>query len=93
MKPTTGEGMGVMASRQDLKTIEDFMGYPVGNLSEKITWNDIMPVVDRISKLHSIDGLYKAYSRIADALLMVNISILHNAVIEFINWYNQNKIT
>jgi hypothetical protein len=39
----------IVKDRSILKLVEEFMGYPDGYLSEVITWNDIMPVVDKIS--------------------------------------------
>ena len=54
-------------------------------------WEWLMPIVDKISKLHSIPELYANYSKVIDALMMLDINILFKAVVEFIKWYNQNK--
>ena len=40
----------IIKDRELLKLIEVFMGYADGYLSEIITWNDLMPVVERICK-------------------------------------------
>ena len=48
MNKTTGNEL--IADRKDLKAVEKFMGYADGYLSEKVTWNDVMPPVLKISK-------------------------------------------
>lgn len=48
----TLEGNKIKVSRNDLALIENFMDYMEGYLSEWITWNDLMPVVEKISKYH-----------------------------------------
>ena len=40
----------VIKDRKLLKSIEIFMGYTVGFISDKFTWNDIMPVIEKIEK-------------------------------------------
>ena len=43
----------IKATREELSLIEKFMGHADGYLSEIITWNDLMPVVERIAKPES----------------------------------------
>lgn len=54
-------------------------------------WEELMPVVEKISKLHSIEGLFKEYSKVTEALLLIDITALFKAVGEFIEWYNKTK--
>lgn len=37
-----------IADRSELKLVEKYMGYTESYLSENVSWNDIMPVVDKI---------------------------------------------
>ena len=41
----------VVKDRNILKLVEVFMGYADGYLSEIITWNDVMPVIEKIEKM------------------------------------------
>lgn len=40
----------IVKDRNLLRLIETFMGYADGNLSEIITWNDLMPAVEKIER-------------------------------------------
>lgn len=49
---TTIEGNKlIVKDRSQLALVEKFMGYADGYLSEIITWNDVMPVVEKIESL------------------------------------------
>ena len=54
------EGNRLKVSRQELSLIEEFMGYADGYLSEWVTWNDVMPAVEKIENL--TDGNNYLYS-------------------------------
>lgn len=62
----------------------------LGKLKYHTSYDWLMPVVEKISKVHGISGLYNAYSKVTDALLMLDIEILFKAVTKFITWYNSN---
>lgn len=51
----------------------------------------LMPVVEKIIELKNIYGVYAEISKVAEALLLIDIKVLWLAVVEFIKWYNQNK--
>ena len=46
------EGNELIAERKHLKLVEDFMGYADGYLPQKIRWNDVMPVVDKVESIY-----------------------------------------
>lgn len=85
-------------------SIDIFMGksapYEVGigsayadDLKYHTSFDWLMPVVEKISKIHSINGLYRQYEKVSEALLMIDISLLFKAVVSFIKWYNENNKT
>ena len=60
-----------------------------------ISWDWLMPVVEKISKSLDIDQLIECdeWLNIRDELMTARIETVHNAVVEFIKQYNdeQNK--
>ena len=67
-------------------------GYMLSELKYNTDWNWLMPVVREIynTELPNEDNNY--IGDITEALLDVDIQSLHKAVIEFIKWYNLNKL-
>ena len=80
--------------KNDNKLIADFMGMEayqdMGEYSpftpKYNTWNWLMPVVEKIMWDNDIDD--DECTNIADALCDAKIDRVYNAVIEFINKYN-----
>ena len=60
------------------------------------SWDWLMPVVEKISELTSKETFNKSNSNVAFyKILSLNIDTskqhVYKAVVEFINWYNENK--
>ncbi len=90
-----------MSNQENNKMIAEFMGlapnecgvyqtkrgpYHLENLSYHISWDWLMPVVEKIEQVH--EGVPQE---------LINLSLfstrdeVYNAVVEFINQYNKNK--
>jgi len=55
-------------------------------------WNWLMPVIIKINDLTVVnEKCFINYEKIESTLLELDIEKLHEAVVEFIKWYNQNK--
>ena len=97
---TVIEGNKLKVSREELSLIEKFMGYADGYLSEIITWNDLMPLVEKIHILREVreilitPGKTRIWlakgSYIQSPHKPGNNSITECwlAVVDFIQWYN-----
>lgn len=89
----------VIADPASRRIIEVFMGYADGYLGQKIRWNDIMPVVEKIENLDISTKI--ECNGISTTVTIGHISVWQNpstriekvykAVLEFIHWYNQNS--
>jgi hypothetical protein len=83
--------------------VEVFMGYADGYLPETISWNDVMPVVEKIylSGAGSYTISYGCMTITGEHEQPPNIFKSENttikavwfAIVDFIQWYNQNKTT
>lgn len=98
----------IIKDRNLLTLVEKFMGCADGYLSEVITWNDIMPIVEKIRGLGYVtvdiyDKLCHIYHdnydpQIDDGGFSVygksdnNKEAIWKAVVEFIKWFNENNV-
>lgn len=58
------------------------------------SWNRIMPVVEKITSLEEFDdydAVNHANTALANALISTDINAAYSEIVDFINWYNQNK--
>ena len=92
----------IIKDRTQLSLVENFMDYADGYLSEIITWNDIMPVVDKIESLDCTleVRIFRNCAKVVPdqfhkflipSIETTKIEAVWIVVIRFINWYNQNK--
>lgn len=89
------EQMVLVRDRELLKLVEVFMGYADGYLSEIITWNDLMPVVEFIEAIKNSDDyeidIFGNCCDIGGKIEKVGktkIEATWLAVVEFIKGYN-----
>lgn len=72
------------------------------NLHFDMSWDWLMPVVEKIESLHHTVGIHDTMCEIlternlCEVLIKVNedwtkIKVVYTAVVEFIKWYNKNK--
>lgn len=88
-----------------LALVEEFMNCPQGHLSEFVTWNDVMPVVEKINATKLKDNEFPASVTIYRTTCHINddmdvifetsgkdrlIECVWIAVVRFIEWYNLN---
>lgn len=69
-----------------------FMG-SIGQMKYHTSWDWLMPVVEKINKIHNEVDIYKQLSKVMEALWLIDIRHLWLAVVEFIKWYNTQKQT
>ena len=58
------------------------------------SWNWLMPVVEKISKLDTLDkerDFNRALDRVLCLPIDAKIDVVYFSVVEFIKWYNKNK--
>ena len=69
------------------------MGNCMDHLPFSSDWNWLMTVVEKIFELEDInhDECENLIGEITFSLVDVDIKDTYNAVVEFINWYNENK--
>lgn len=63
--------------------------YEVNELQYHLSWNWLMPVVEKIYKIAVDDENVERYYEVSDNL--PHIHATYKAVVEFINQYNKNK--
>lgn len=101
MEQTELEGNKLrIKDRSLLKLVEIFMNYTDGYLSDIITWNDLIPVVENIEDKGytfkicrkrveiDVDGEFNIYPKIL-CKKETKMQSVYNALIEFIKWYNK----
>ena len=97
----------ITISVEDRDALSVFMYGLPGVISRKLTWNDLMPVVDRIEvlgyyphmqylrsekdKRHFFNITDQNHSAITSQLAETKIEAVYKAVLEFINYYNQQS--
>jgi hypothetical protein len=98
------EGNKLKTSKEHRQLVESFMGYADGYLSEWITWNDTMPVVEKIESMGTIIEIWLSLGRgcrivkagqilsIANTNSNSTIEAVLLAVIEFIKWHRPELI-
>lgn len=55
------------------------------------SWDWLMPVVIKINNLDHIEGIDKEWNKFNQVFINFTIEDLYNAVVEFIEWYNNQK--
>jgi hypothetical protein len=100
--PTIQEGNKLKVSKEHRQLVEAFMGYADGYLSGWVTWNDVMPVAEKIGTMNCIveittskqcrifttKNAVKPYWNIINGPL---IEAAWLAVVDFIKWDNQTQ--
>lgn len=81
------EFMGIEHTLNDSKTNKPFS---VNFLFHK-SWDAIIPVVEAIYNTGLDEQNTNEIGDVTHALLDVNINAVHEAVVKFIEWYNENK--
>jgi hypothetical protein len=66
-------------------------GYMTSELKYHTSWDWLMPVVDSIYNTGMDEQTTNEIGDVTHALLDINIQSTHDAVISFIEFYNQNK--
>ncbi len=80
--------MGLVVSDRDNYTSELHTNVDA-DLKYHKSWDWLMPVVEKCYQCNHEEG--DLHMRLNDAVLTVNIEEVYKAVVEFINWYNNNK--
>jgi hypothetical protein len=89
---TINEVNKLKISKADRALVESFMGYADGYLSEWITWNDVMPVVEKIASV-IIDEKKQRLIQSIQMIEMQTLGIMSRIedvcerAIQFIKWY------
>lgn len=80
----------VMPTLEEKVLIEDFIGL---KLPIYLTWNDLMPVVDKVRELSTAPNHPNGVTeqRIFDFSIMAPLNDVYRAVIKFFRWYNKQK--
>jgi len=67
--------------------------FEISELKYNTSWDWLMPVVENIGNLGICygDEGYLLIECIHSNLLEVNIAVVHEAICQFIEWYNENK--
>lgn len=89
----------VKMSKQDRNTLEQFMEWPDGYLSEWVTWNDIMPVCERICEIDNCADMemveaegYSDLQIVHNTSILCHLKAVCERVLEFVKWvhsYNE----
>lgn len=66
-------------------------GYMTSELKYHISWDWLMPVVDAVYLTGMDEQNTNEIGDITQALLDVDMKSLHNAVVKFIEFYNENN--
>ena len=86
-----------MITEESNKLIAEFMDYPdlgtegdFSYLKYHKSWDWLMPVAEKcVCQITDADEEDHLFAQIHDALWAFNIEETHNAVVEFIKWYNE----
>ena len=79
-------------SVEDRDLISVFMYGDTGLYSRTITWNDLMPLVQKIKPLaYTVDIDSIAWRRLSGLGIFSSIESVYQAVIEFIKWYQKSN--
>ena len=90
---------------QNNKLIAEFMEFPTKLTCKNVnatmkyhsSWDWLMPVVEKVQNAASptndetSEEEFVLLDNVGDSLIVVRIDLVHQAVVEFINWYNKNK--
>ena len=95
-----------METIENNKLIAEFMGLVVSDrenytselhtnvdadLKYHTSWDWLMPVANEIIKSRDEQNADWDLTELKYALCTTNIELIHQAVVEFIKWYNENK--
>lgn len=71
----------------------EFNSLDIGHIHTKFntSWDWLMPVVEAIYNTGLDEQNTNEIGDVTHALLDVNINAVHEAVVQFIEWYNENK--
>lgn len=81
---------GNMVIARYMGTPEEELFFPDGktrNFRYHMSWDALMPVVEKCVSSMEINTYH--YDQIHDALWSCNIDAIYDAVVEFLNWYNE----
>lgn len=101
-KELIAEFMGLPLTKKEVKFTGGFKAVPFQTWRYDTSWDWLMPVVEKITRLQEprlpLNGVAKSVwpliqqrRRMRKGLLNTNIRMAHKGVVEFIEWYNQQK--
>ena len=80
----------IIVAKESRIPLEKFMGYDDGSLPSHITWNDSMPIVNKINLTLAFD--YTKRKGIQSALLCAELDWLYTEVVKFVQWHQIGRI-
>ena len=87
------EKIGLGIRQETIYGISHDDWYTYDNLNYHISWDWLMPVVEKCFVIHNkLDKADDLIFKLNDALLTTNIDSLYKVVVEFIKWYNEQGI-